>query len=56
LNPYQRKQKIACTYCPFLSVCQFDTTLETNNFRRLSEMKEDEVLEKITKKEDDIIG
>jgi ATP-dependent helicase/nuclease subunit B len=56
LNPYQRKQKIACTFCPFLSVCQFDTSLETNHFRRLSEMKEDEVLEKLRNKEGDIIG
>ncbi|HAM79879.1 helicase-exonuclease AddAB subunit AddB [Ornithinibacillus bavariensis] len=56
LNPYQRKQKVACTFCPFLSVCQFDTSLETNHFRRLSEMKEDEVLEKLREKEGDING
>ncbi|MEN2466658.1 helicase-exonuclease AddAB subunit AddB [Ornithinibacillus sp. JPR2-1] len=56
LNPYQRKQKVACTYCPFLSVCQFDASLETNNFRRLSELKEDEVLEKLRSEEGDING
>lgn len=56
LNPYQRKQKAACTYCPFLSVCQFDTSLETNNFRRLSELKEEEVLEKLSSEGGDIIG
>ncbi|WP_010093670.1 helicase-exonuclease AddAB subunit AddB [Ornithinibacillus scapharcae] len=56
LNPYQRKQKVACTYCPFLSVCQFDSSLETNDFRRLTEMKEEEVLEKLSTKEGDING
>ncbi|GGA73725.1 helicase-exonuclease AddAB subunit AddB [Ornithinibacillus halotolerans] len=56
LNPYQRKQQVACTYCPFLSVCQFDTSLETNNYRKLTEMKEDEVIQKLRKKEGDIIG
>ncbi|SHG74107.1 helicase-exonuclease AddAB subunit AddB [Ornithinibacillus halophilus] len=47
LNPYQHKQNIACTYCPFLSVCQFDTTLETNDFRKLKDIPEDEILEKL---------
>ncbi|MEN2767685.1 helicase-exonuclease AddAB subunit AddB [Ornithinibacillus xuwenensis] len=56
LNPYQRKQNVACTYCPFLSVCQFDTTLETNNYRKLPELKEEEVLEKLREKEGDNIG
>jgi ATP-dependent helicase/nuclease subunit B len=56
LNPYQRKQNIACTYCPFLSVCQFDTSLDTNEFRKLSEMKEEEVLEKIRREEGHING
>lgn len=52
LNPYQYKQQTACTYCPFLSVCQFDTGLEENNFHRLKDMKEEEVLKKIAGKEE----
>jgi ATP-dependent helicase/nuclease subunit B len=52
LNPYQYKQEIACTHCPFLSVCQFDTALENNNFHRLKQMKEEEVLENIARKEE----
>lgn len=47
LNPYQHKQNIACTFCPFLSVCQFDPTLEDNNYHKLSDMKDDTILEKI---------
>lgn len=44
LNPYQYKQETACTFCPFLSVCQFDPTLETNEYHNLNDMKDDEVL------------
>lgn len=52
LNPFQHKQNIACTYCPFLSVCQFDPTLEENNYRKLTDMKDDEILEKLGHKEE----
>ncbi|WP_156288827.1 helicase-exonuclease AddAB subunit AddB [Oceanobacillus salinisoli] len=55
LNPYQNKNQVACTYCPFLSVCQFDPILEENNYRKLKDMKDDEVLEKISE-EGDIDG
>src|SRR5699024_10620440 len=47
LNPFRHKQQIACTYCPFLSFCQFDSVLEENKFKRLKEMKDQEVLDKI---------
>ncbi|WP_174616244.1 helicase-exonuclease AddAB subunit AddB [Virgibacillus ihumii] len=50
LNPFQHKQNTACTYCPFLSVCQFDPILEENNYRKLTDMKDDEVLEKLRHK------
>jgi ATP-dependent helicase/nuclease subunit B len=52
LNPYQYKQEVACTHCPFLSVCQFDTGLEENNFHRLKQMNEQEVLQKIENREE----
>ncbi|WP_182200069.1 helicase-exonuclease AddAB subunit AddB [Paraliobacillus salinarum] len=52
LNPYQQKQQVACTYCPFRSVCQFDTTLPENNYRRLKELKDEEIVEKIKQKEE----
>src|SRR5699024_4666577 len=47
LNPYEYKQNIACTYCPFLSVCQFDPALEENNYRKLNDIKEEDILSKI---------
>jgi len=52
LNPFQHKQNTACTYCPFLSVCQFDPTLEGNKYRKLTDMKDDDVLEIIRRKEE----
>lgn len=47
LNPYQQKQQTACSFCPYRSVCQFDPSLEDNNFRKLQEMKDEDVLKKL---------
>ncbi|WP_067729761.1 helicase-exonuclease AddAB subunit AddB [Oceanobacillus damuensis] len=47
LNPYQHKQNIACTFCPFHSVCQFDPALEENNYRKLADMKDDDILSQL---------
>lgn len=52
LNPYQHKQRVACTFCPFRSVCQFDPTLEENNYRKLTDRKDDEILEELRRKVD----
>lgn len=51
LNPYQQQQLTACTFCEFRSVCQFDPTLTENNYRRLKEMKDEEVIEAIKRGE-----
>lgn len=45
LNPYEYKNKRACTFCSFKSVCQFDPILPENNFKQLQEMKDDDILE-----------
>ncbi|CDQ40682.1 helicase-exonuclease AddAB subunit AddB [Virgibacillus salexigens] len=51
LNPYQYKQHVACTYCPFHSVCQFDPDLITNDYRKLTDMKEEEILQYLREEE-----
>ncbi|MDC3425592.1 helicase-exonuclease AddAB subunit AddB [Aquibacillus sp. 3ASR75-11] len=52
LNPYQQKQQTACAYCSFHSVCQFDASLVENNFRRLKDLKDEEVIEAIVRRGD----
>ncbi|WP_314064302.1 PD-(D/E)XK nuclease family protein [uncultured Vagococcus sp.] len=48
LNPaYRDKLRVACQYCPFRSVCQFDVMLKENDYHRIDKLKKDEVLKKI---------
>lgn len=52
LNPYAYKNRSACTFCPFDSVCQFDPALKDHNYRRLVDMDEKEILKKLQEGED----
>jgi ATP-dependent helicase/nuclease subunit B len=45
ISPYRRKGMTACTYCGYISICQFDTKLSRNNYRNLYDKKDDEVWE-----------
>lgn len=47
IAPIRDKQKIACKFCPYKPVCQFDPSLDTNDYHRLSSLSKDEVIEKI---------
>jgi ATP-dependent helicase/nuclease subunit B len=47
LTPYQSKGKSACTYCPYRSVCRFDTTVPGHGYRWLQAMPDDVVQEKM---------
>lgn len=51
LNPYEYQERNACTFCPFRSVCQFDSGLAENQFRKLQDMKDEQVLKKLLEKE-----
>ncbi|WBX80017.1 helicase-exonuclease AddAB subunit AddB [Virgibacillus salarius] len=53
LNPYQHKQQVACTYCPFHAVCQFDSTIATNDYRKLTDLKDEDILNRIQREEGD---
>ena len=53
LDPFQKKQQVACEFCSYRPVCQFDPTLEDHNYRKLHEMKDEDVLEKLIKREGD---
>ncbi|MDG5789670.1 helicase-exonuclease AddAB subunit AddB [Evansella sp. AB-P1] len=49
IQPVKTKQHVACTFCSFSSVCQFDSSIETNEYRKLTKLKKDEAIEKIRK-------
>ncbi len=47
IAPYKLKDKTPCTFCPFKSVCQFDQSLEENNYRVLPNESKEVILERI---------
>lgn len=51
INPVLNKNHPACTFCPFHAVCQFDPSLEGNHYRKLSNLKEKEVLDMLKEEE-----
>nr|WP_279326011.1 helicase-exonuclease AddAB subunit AddB [Bacillus sp. FJAT-47783] len=53
ISPYKLKDKKPCTYCSFKTICQFDESLEKNEYRTLKNMKAQEVLEIIRKEDGD---
>ena len=50
IKPYKIKEKIACSFCDYKSICQFDTSFN-NTYRYLPSFKSEEVLEIINPKE-----
>ncbi|MED2943990.1 helicase-exonuclease AddAB subunit AddB [Bacillus swezeyi] len=55
IEPYKLKDKTPCTYCSFQSFCQFDESLEENEYRKLKPEKDNVILERL-KKEDGTNG
>ncbi|WP_165006813.1 MULTISPECIES: PD-(D/E)XK nuclease family protein [unclassified Enterococcus] len=54
LNPaYKDKQRIACEFCPFRSICTFDVMLKENNYHRLEKLDKDEALRRILKRSEE---
>ena len=47
LNPYQKADRTACQFCPFRSVCQFDPSLPSHQYRKLPSIKEQQIFEKM---------
>lgn len=47
LNPYQKQNQTACTYCPFKSVCQFDPSLDEHHYRTLPDVDEDTLFQSL---------
>ncbi|EOI00349.1 helicase-exonuclease AddAB, AddB subunit [Enterococcus moraviensis ATCC BAA-383] len=52
LNPaYQGKERIACRFCPFRSVCNFDVMLKENNYNRIETLSKKEVMDRLLENE-----
>ncbi|MCM3734081.1 helicase-exonuclease AddAB subunit AddB [Fictibacillus nanhaiensis] len=47
ISPYEMKKKVPCTYCSYKPVCQFDQSLEENQYRQLKPEKDEIILEKM---------
>jgi ATP-dependent helicase/nuclease subunit B len=43
IKPCKKKGITACTYCGFLSICQFDTARKENSYRLLFDKPNDEI-------------
>ena len=52
VNPYIKNDasgESACQYCPYHSICRFDTRVEGNQYRVLNKLTDDEVIHRISK-------
>ena len=47
IEPIKNRGKIACIYCGFGAICQFDRCLADNHYRVLHPLDDEEVLKKI---------
>jgi ATP-dependent helicase/nuclease subunit B len=47
IRPYKLKDATGCDYCEYKSICQFENGINGNAFRKLIEMNDKEVYEKI---------
>ncbi|MDP3386490.1 MAG: PD-(D/E)XK nuclease family protein [Eubacteriales bacterium] len=52
INPYQYKDRKPCTYCDYLAICQFDQALPGNQYRRIKQKSEKEIIESLEKGDD----
>lgn len=51
ISPCKSAKRDACQYCEYLDVCDFDVKLKENNYRQFSDLKKEQILELIHKKE-----
>ncbi|KAF0818045.1 MULTISPECIES: helicase-exonuclease AddAB subunit AddB [unclassified Cytobacillus] len=49
IAPYKMKEKTPCTFCAYKSVCQFDESLETNDYRLFTPKPKEDMIEIIKK-------
>jgi len=47
IEPIKSGNQVACTYCSYKAICQFDTMFEDNAYRYVKKLTDEEVLEKV---------
>lgn len=52
ITPYKLKDRTPCTFCSFKAVCQFDQSLEDNQYRNLADKKQKEILSILREEEE----
>src|SRR5690606_19895976 len=53
IKPYRKGKHSPCTYCSYRPVCQFDTLMEDNEYRFLSNMDKDVLWNLILKQKEE---
>lgn len=48
ISPYKKNKSTPCSYCNYMSICQFDTRLKENKFRSLNDKKDSEIWEMLS--------
>ncbi|WP_010631338.1 helicase-exonuclease AddAB subunit AddB [Sporolactobacillus vineae] len=56
IAPFKFRDRIPCAFCPYRSFCQFDRSQPGNDFRELKKISDDQILQKLTEKEEDKHG
>lgn len=52
IMPYRKEpeNKTPCSYCDYTGICQFDQSMDGNNYRKIKKLKKDEILFEILNK------
>lgn len=53
ISPFKMKDKTPCTYCSFKPVCQFDPSMDKNEYRILHSQKKEEIIDLLRKAGED---
>ncbi|ABW19833.1 helicase-exonuclease AddAB subunit AddB [Alkaliphilus oremlandii] len=54
IEPFKKGGDTSCKYCAYISICQFDHSFHENQYKTIKELKNEEVLEKIRKENENI--
>lgn len=52
INPYKKKNQTSCDYCPYISVCGFDPKIPSYRYRKIGQLKPEDVWKKIKEEKD----